>query len=71
MNRSKLIVTPASSPNEEGSLLTVTPESAGWKYVGFEVVQLAEGQSLSRETAGLEVCLVLLTGKADVAKFIT
>ncbi|NOU91201.1 5-deoxy-glucuronate isomerase [Paenibacillus sp. LMG 31460] len=66
MNRSKLIVTPASSPNEEGSLLTVTPESAGWKYVGFEVVQLAEGQSLSRETAGLEVCLVLLTGKADV-----
>ncbi len=46
MNRSKLIVTPASSPNEEGSLLTVTPESAGWKYVGFEVVQLAEGQIL-------------------------
>ncbi|MDQ0902655.1 MULTISPECIES: 5-deoxy-glucuronate isomerase [unclassified Paenibacillus] len=67
MNRSKLIVTPASSPNEEGSLLKVTPESAGWKYVGFEVVQLAEGQSLSRETAGLEVCLVLLSGKADVA----
>lgn len=66
MNRSKLIVTPASSPNEEGSLLTVTPKSAGWKYVGFEVVQLAEGQSLIRETAGLEVCLVLLTGKADV-----
>ncbi|MCY9665018.1 5-deoxy-glucuronate isomerase [Paenibacillus alginolyticus] len=66
MNRSKLIVTPSSSPNEEGSLLKVTPESAGWQYVGFEVVQLAEGQILSRETAGLEVCLVLLTGKADV-----
>lgn len=63
---SKLIVTPASSPNEEGSLLQVTPESAGWQYVGFEVVQLAAGETLKRETVDQEVCLVLLSGKADV-----
>lgn len=63
---SKLIVTPASSPNEAGRILQVTPESAGWQYVGFEVVRLAEGQTLSRETADQEVCLVLLSGKANV-----
>ncbi|NHN34093.1 5-deoxy-glucuronate isomerase [Paenibacillus agricola] len=64
---SKLIVKPEQVPGPEGTLLTVTPESAGWEYVGFEVVRLLEGQTLARETGGLEVCLVLLSGKADVS----
>jgi 5-deoxy-glucuronate isomerase len=64
---SKLIVRPESSPNFEGTVLTVTPQSAGWEYVGFEVIKLVEGQSLKRETGDQEVCLVLLSGKADVA----
>jgi 5-deoxy-glucuronate isomerase len=64
---SKLIVKPATLPNPEGTLLTVTPQSAGWEYVGFEVLRLEEGQTLLRETGEQEVCLVLLSGKADVA----
>jgi 5-deoxy-glucuronate isomerase len=44
----------------------VTPETAAWRYVGFEVHRLKRGQSLTRSTAGREVCLVMLTGKADV-----
>ncbi|MCU6790806.1 5-deoxy-glucuronate isomerase [Paenibacillus sp. WQ 127069] len=64
---SKLIVKPEQAPNAEGTVLTVTPQSAGWEYVGFEVLKLSEGQVVKRETGDQEVCLVLLSGKADVA----
>ncbi|UUZ85408.1 5-deoxy-glucuronate isomerase [Paenibacillus sp. P26] len=64
---SELIVKPAAQPGPEGTVLAVTPASAGWEYVGFEVVRLEEGQSLRRETGDQEVCLVLLSGKADVS----
>ncbi len=47
-------------------LVEVTPHSASWKYVGFEVHRLAHGESLRRVTGDREVCLVMLTGKADV-----
>lgn len=63
---SKLIVKPESVPNEEGVIIDVTPQSAGWQYVGFQVVKLSEGQSLCRDTGDQEICLVLLSGKADV-----
>jgi len=52
--------------NSEGRIQNITPESAGWKYVGFDVFKLKSGQSLSLETADREVCLVLVTGKADI-----
>ncbi|WP_219834535.1 5-deoxy-glucuronate isomerase [Paenibacillus sp. R14(2021)] len=61
---SDLIVRP-STPDEEGNVLRITPESAGWQYVGFEVYRLKPGQSLERQTEGMEVCLVLLSGLAD------
>ncbi len=35
----------------DSTLIHVTPESAGWQYVGFQVVQLAEGQSFTRESS--------------------
>ncbi|PRX39584.1 5-deoxyglucuronate isomerase [Planifilum fimeticola] len=53
-------------PDQDGKILSVTPESAGWKYVGFEVYSLKKGQRLKRETGKNEVCLVLLSGKATV-----
>lgn len=62
---SKLIVKP-EPPQADGTVLRVTPESAGWDYVGFEIVKLEEGQSLARETGTQETCLVLLSGVADV-----
>lgn len=52
--------------NEEGKILHVTPKSAGWEYVGFEVYSLKEGETLSKSTEANEVCLVLLSGRADV-----
>ena len=58
-----LVVSSNSEPDASGSVLRVTPESAGWEYVGFEVVRLHAGQTLERETGGEEVCLVVLSGR--------
>jgi 5-deoxy-glucuronate isomerase len=53
-------------PDAEGRVLCITPESAGWKYVGFEVRRLAVGQTVALASADKEICVVVLTGKADV-----
>ena len=55
------------SPDAEGNLLRITPESAHWQHVGFEVYLLRPGESLSRETGEREVCITLLGGRANVA----
>ncbi|OBZ19551.1 5-deoxy-glucuronate isomerase [Bacillus sp. FJAT-27264] len=64
---SKLIVSPDSKRSGNHPALSVTPESAGWTYVGFEVYRLSPGETLSQSTDGNEVCLVLLSGRADIA----
>jgi 5-deoxy-glucuronate isomerase len=43
----------------------VTPESAGWRYVGFEVIRLT-GPSQSRHTGERELCLVVVEGVCDL-----
>jgi len=45
----------------------VTPESAGWSHVGFEVVSLRRGDRIGREIGDRELCAVLLSGSADVS----
>lgn len=49
-----------------GQMVKVTPQSAGWKYVGFEVVQLAAGQSLQQHTESNEVAVVVISGIVSV-----
>lgn len=61
------LVVPASQPDPNGNILRITPESAGWDFVGFEVYDLKKGQSLQYDTKSHEVCLVLLGGKAHVS----
>ena len=60
------LVIPATDPDDDGTILTVTPESAGWTYVGFEVVALAPGVIAERETGDREVCIVVISGVASV-----
>lgn len=62
---SKLLVKP-SPRDARGQVLSVTPESAGWGHVGFEVFELAAGESLAEDTGGNEVCIVLLGGRVSV-----
>ncbi len=45
----------------------VTPESAGWTYVGFDLHRLKPGENVSALTEDREVCLVFVTGKGAVA----
>jgi len=61
---SRLLV-PARPRSEDGCLARVTPESAGWRYVGFEVRALRAGEVLERELEGFEVCLVVLSGTGN------
>lgn len=51
----------------DGLIVSVTPESAGWSYVGFEVYQLSRGAIIERSTAGREVCVVMLSGRAAMS----
>ncbi len=47
---------------DAGGALAVTPERAGWRYVGFEAVRLRAGERLSRREDARELCLVWLGG---------
>jgi len=52
-------------PDADGSLVRVIPESAGWEYVGFEVYR-CEGR-LERSSPDRETCVVVLSGRCDLA----
>lgn len=51
---------------DHGTVTSVTPESAGWTYLGFEVVRLHSGETHFAETGDREACLVLISGKANI-----
>ena len=54
------------APDSKGRIQKITPELAGWKYVGFEVFMLKSGESLEQKTGVREICLVMVSGKANV-----
>jgi 5-deoxy-glucuronate isomerase len=64
---SDLLVASKKEPDEDGSVVKVSPQSAGWDWVGFEVLRLAAGRTVERRTDGEEVCLVVLTGRCAVS----
>ncbi len=63
---SDLVVHATDSPAADGTFLGVTPASAGWTYVGFEVLALAPGVVAKRDTRDREVCIVIVAGTATV-----
>jgi 5-deoxy-glucuronate isomerase len=60
-----LLVKP-TAVNATGRIIHVTPESAGWRYVGFDVYRLSAGTPLKQATEGNEALLVVLSGRARV-----
>ena len=54
------------APDATGTVLEVTPASAGWQRVGFRVVRLAPGQRCAGGGDDRETCLVLVSGTATV-----
>ncbi|WP_321818485.1 MULTISPECIES: 5-deoxy-glucuronate isomerase [unclassified Paraburkholderia] len=48
-------------------IATVTPESAGWRHVGFAAKRLARGERFALDTGNAELCVVVLTGIVTVS----
>ena len=51
------------APDREHRLIHVTPESAGWDYVGFDLYRLGAGETAAAATGDREACIVFLTGR--------
>jgi 5-deoxy-glucuronate isomerase len=64
MTMPKLLVKPKAS---HGLIHDVTPENAGWTYVGFSVYRLKAGETATEQTGDREACLVWLTGKGKAS----
>ena len=52
----------SGAPDTSRRVLNVSRERARWRFVSFEVVRLAAGQVISRDTRDREACLVWLSG---------
>lgn len=63
--KSSLLVKP-NAAGSDGAVHCITPRSAGWSHVGFEVFDLEVGASVSRDTLDREACLVIVSGTLDV-----
>jgi 5-deoxy-glucuronate isomerase len=62
-----LLVRSRPAPGPDGLVVSVTPQTAGWSYVGFEVYRLGRGATITPVMAGREACVVMLSGRADIA----
>ena len=51
---------------KRGKVHQITPESAGWRYVGFSLYHLKAGDKAAEATGDREVILVLVEGKAAI-----
>jgi 5-deoxy-glucuronate isomerase len=49
-----------------GKVHSITPESAGWRYVGFSLYRLQAGESAAEVTGAREVILVMVEGRASI-----
>lgn len=55
-------------PDKDGGLVShITPETAGWTYVGFDLHRMKPGESVSASTGAREACLVFVSGKGKVS----
>jgi 5-deoxy-glucuronate isomerase len=53
----------SQQPDADGCVVRITPETADWQYVGFEVYRLESGMRLARSFADRETCVVILSGR--------
>jgi 5-deoxy-glucuronate isomerase len=60
---SPLLVRPTA---EFGCVLHVTPKSAQWTYVGFDLLRLRPGEEAGANPPDIETCLVVVSGKARI-----
>ncbi|GGB33558.1 5-deoxy-glucuronate isomerase [Roseibium aquae] len=61
---SRLLIKPSA---KAGKVHHITPESAGWGYVGFGLYHLSAGETAREDTEDREVILVLVEGRAEIS----
>ena len=49
-----------------GKVHEITPQSAGWRYVGFSLYHLRAGETAAEATGAFEVILVMVEGRATL-----
>ena len=54
-----LVIKPKKNSQE---IVSVTPQSAGWRYISFSAHKLAPGETLTFSDNSNELCVVVLTG---------
>src|SRR6185436_13228143 len=52
-------------PSDGETIVSISPERAGWTHVGFEALRL-DGAPVTRETGDRELCVVVIAGHAQV-----
>jgi 5-deoxy-glucuronate isomerase len=60
---SKLLIKPVG---HDGKAIGITPQTAGWRYVGFDLHHLKPGYATEDQTGPKEICLVIISGKGRV-----
>jgi 5-deoxy-glucuronate isomerase len=50
----------------ENGGVSVTPESAGWRYVSFNALRIPNGGRFLLDTEGSEACIVVISGRCAV-----
>jgi 5-deoxy-glucuronate isomerase len=63
---SDLLVHADGAAAPDGTVVSITPRSAGWNYVGFEVLRLDRGRAAERDTGDRECCVVVIAGTCAV-----
>jgi 5-deoxy-glucuronate isomerase len=53
------------SKKNSQEIVSVTPQSAGWRYISFSARQLARGNSITLSDDANELCAVVLSGIAS------
>ena len=51
----------------DGMVHHITPESAQWRYVGFDLHDVAAGRTVSGDSGERELCLVFVSGRGSVS----
>src|SRR5260221_1702633 len=61
-----LLIRGGGEPGRYGTLVSVTPERANWRFVGFDAIRLAPGKTGSGSHSAREACIVLLAGNGEL-----
>ena len=61
-----LLVLPTTNSQDPDLILSITPESAGWEFISFQVRRLGAGREWSFHSGENELAIILLSGAISV-----